>query len=48
MEVIGSNVIEDKGYSKVINNVGERAENRTLETMRRDGFLDLSKGKWGF
>lgn len=47
MEVMGSHIIEAEGYGEVVNDVGERARQRTVETVRRQGLLDLThRERW--
>ncbi|KAJ6406879.1 hypothetical protein OIU84_010401 [Salix udensis] len=46
VEVIGRDIIEERGNDQVMSNVRERAKNRTLETVRWDGFLDLAECEW--
>lgn len=48
VEVIGSNIVQDRNYDQVINKVGERVEYRALETVRGDGFFELTECKWWF
>jgi hypothetical protein len=47
VEEICSNIIEEKSYNEVIDDIGERVEYRSLKTMRWDSFLDLAESEWG-
>lgn len=48
LDVIASNVVQEKGNGKVIKDIGEGADNRALKAMRWDGFLDLAETEWRF
>lgn len=48
MDVSGGNIVEQEDEGEVINDVGERTEERALEAMGRDGFLDFTESERWF
>ncbi|MEI4867199.1 hypothetical protein Q8G45_28865, partial [Klebsiella pneumoniae] len=47
-DVICGNVVEEEANNEVVNEVRERADERTIETMGWNGFLYVRESEWWF